>query len=182
MKRLKIIADALTELLGALLCLTLNSNETTSGAAYRRREDGLGWLYKAINTLFFWQDDHCKQASVQEIEKCRALIEAYGGEVVETIKTDPVAVEVIRSPEPEQEKKPWAWTEKEYSEYISGPDDWEEKKRFYSDIKQWGFDPQGVQMSMPEYRHWARKAKEDATEWVAGYDTPEAAPDHGMQR
>jgi hypothetical protein len=36
MRRIAIILNAMTQLLGALLCVTLNSNESTSGAALRR--------------------------------------------------------------------------------------------------------------------------------------------------
>jgi hypothetical protein len=60
----------MTQLLGALLCVTLNSNESTSGAALRRSPDR--WR-KVINAIFFWQDDHCLQAARNEIDDCREL-------------------------------------------------------------------------------------------------------------
>jgi hypothetical protein len=75
MKRIGIILNAMTQLLGALLCVTLNSNESTSGAALRRSPDR--WR-KVINAIFFWQDDHCLQAARSEIDDCRALLLAYG--------------------------------------------------------------------------------------------------------
>jgi hypothetical protein len=65
----------MTQLLGALLCVTLNSNESTSGAALRRSPDR--WR-KVINAIFFWQDDHCLQAARSEIDDCRELLLAYG--------------------------------------------------------------------------------------------------------
>jgi hypothetical protein len=60
MRRIAIILNAMTQLLGALLCVTLNSNESTSGAALRRSPK---FWRKAINAIFFWQDDHCLQAA-----------------------------------------------------------------------------------------------------------------------
>lgn len=42
------------------------ADETLSARAYRLRE--LSSLpYKLINGLFFWQDDHCKQAYYSEV-------------------------------------------------------------------------------------------------------------------
>jgi hypothetical protein len=75
MRRIAIILNAMTQLLGALLCVTLNSNESTSGAALRRSPDR--WR-KVINAIFFWQDDHCLQAARSEIDDCRELLLAYG--------------------------------------------------------------------------------------------------------
>jgi hypothetical protein len=75
MRRIGIILNAMTQLLGALLCVTLNSNESTSGAALRRSPDR--WR-KVINAIFFWQDDHCLQAARNEIDDCRELLLAYG--------------------------------------------------------------------------------------------------------
>jgi hypothetical protein len=85
----------MTQLLGALLCVTLNSNESTSGAALRRSPDR--WR-KVINAIFFWQDDHCLQAARNEIDDCRELLLAYGFYV------EPPAVPVeraARQPEPQ---------------------------------------------------------------------------------
>lgn len=69
------IANALTELLGAVSGITYNSNETTSGAAYRRN---IVWLVNIIDALFFWQEDHCKKAAINEIKACKELLELYG--------------------------------------------------------------------------------------------------------
>ena len=74
------IGSGLTELLGALSGITLNSNETTSGAAHRRKDE-FPRLRSGINKLFFWQEDHCKYASLKEIEDCVELLKAYGYEV-----------------------------------------------------------------------------------------------------
>jgi hypothetical protein len=95
MKRIGIILNAMTQLLGALLCVTLNSNESTSGAALRRSPDR--WR-KVINAIFFWQEDHCLQAARFEIDDCRELLMAYGFYV------EPPSVPVeraARQPEPQ---------------------------------------------------------------------------------
>jgi hypothetical protein len=89
MRRIGIILNAMTQLLGALLCVTLNSNESTSGAALRRSPDR--WR-KVINAIFFWQDDHCLQAARNEIDDCRELLLAYGFAI------EPPSVPVERPP------------------------------------------------------------------------------------
>lgn len=77
MKYVRNVSVAVTQLLSAVVGLSLNANETTSGAAYRRRYDGLGWLYKTINALFFWQHNHCKAAAENEIKDCLEILEHY---------------------------------------------------------------------------------------------------------
>lgn len=42
------------------------ADETLSARAYRLREESV-LPYKLINALFFWQDDHCKQAYYSEV-------------------------------------------------------------------------------------------------------------------
>ena len=44
-------------------------DETLSSRAHRMREKGQpvwGWTARAINTLFFWQADHCRGAFESE--------------------------------------------------------------------------------------------------------------------
>jgi hypothetical protein len=44
-------------------------DETLSSRAHRMREKGQpvwGWTARAINTLFFWQADHCREAFESE--------------------------------------------------------------------------------------------------------------------
>ena len=77
MNRIKIILNAMTQLLGAFLCVTLNANESTSGWAYRTRGEK-DWPYIWINRIFFWQKDHCAKAKANEIIDCRRLLEANG--------------------------------------------------------------------------------------------------------
>jgi hypothetical protein len=57
------------------IVVTLNSNESTSGAALRRSPN---FWRKVINAIFFWQDDHCLHAARGEIDDCRALLLEYG--------------------------------------------------------------------------------------------------------
>ena len=43
-------------------------DETTSARSYRERDKRFwGFMYRFVNMLFFWQDDHCKWA--YEMEK-----------------------------------------------------------------------------------------------------------------
>lgn len=52
------------------------ANESVSGRAYREN-----WkLRKAINTLFFWQEDHCKMAYENDVQRARDLIAAHDQE------------------------------------------------------------------------------------------------------
>lgn len=55
------------------------ADETLSARAHRMREkDHLwwGWTASAIDLLFFWQEEHCRQAWLSEMER-RQLPEAY---------------------------------------------------------------------------------------------------------
>lgn len=47
------------------------ADETLSARCYRKRNNGRGWLftYRAINLLFFSQDDHCKRSYDHEQER-----------------------------------------------------------------------------------------------------------------
>lgn len=69
------VGSALSQLGGALTGYTLNSNESVSGAAWRRKNK---LLVKIINGLFFWQDNHCKTAATNEVRACQDLLVAYG--------------------------------------------------------------------------------------------------------
>jgi hypothetical protein len=42
-------------------------DETLSARAYRLRDEGWWIVYKVINGLFFWQDDHCKGSYTSEV-------------------------------------------------------------------------------------------------------------------
>lgn len=56
------------------------ADETLSARAHRMRVKGQpywGWLARAINLLFFWQEDHCRGAWLEETRR-RQLPDAYG--------------------------------------------------------------------------------------------------------
>lgn len=76
MRYFRVLLHSATQSLGALLGETLNANETTSGSAYRRRNTGRRGLYRAVNALFFWQEDHCFESCVRECGDCLELLEA----------------------------------------------------------------------------------------------------------
>ena len=41
------------------------ADETLSAYAYRKG----GWRYTLINSIFFWQEDHCRASYLSEIER-----------------------------------------------------------------------------------------------------------------
>nr|DAN96692.1 MAG TPA: hypothetical protein [Caudoviricetes sp.] len=44
------------------------ADETISSVAWRKRNDGKGWvlLQKVIDAIFFWQKNHCESAYLSE--------------------------------------------------------------------------------------------------------------------
>lgn len=67
---------AIDQLLNVLVCMFINpfekhwADETFSSHTYRHyRDDHWKLMYKVVNTLFFWQPEHCKQAYQSEIER-----------------------------------------------------------------------------------------------------------------
>lgn len=48
------------------------ADESMSSRAYRMQQRGhkyWGWTAKAIDRLFFWQVDHCRNAWLEEVER-----------------------------------------------------------------------------------------------------------------
>ena len=47
------------------------ADETISSAAWRKRHEGRGWAFlrALIDTLFFWQQDHCRTAFESELKR-----------------------------------------------------------------------------------------------------------------
>jgi hypothetical protein len=77
MKRIVSVGDALSQLLNVLLLPHLSdttANESISGRSHRK-----GWVKtkKFINTLFFWQDDHCKAAFDKDLQRALDLVEKF---------------------------------------------------------------------------------------------------------
>ena len=71
-KQVLLALDQLTNtLLGGM------ADETLSARAYRTRETN-PWRMRVIDALFFWQDSHCYDSWLSEIER-RHLPSAYRG-------------------------------------------------------------------------------------------------------
>lgn len=52
------------------------ADETISARAWRNRDAGWGIFVRLVNTLFFWQDNHCKSAYEAEVAR-KQLPEEY---------------------------------------------------------------------------------------------------------
>ena len=65
-KRLEQIPIAFDQLINAIFWGL--ADETISSRAWRKRDDGKGWsvLRRVIDSLFFWQKDHCESAYLSE--------------------------------------------------------------------------------------------------------------------
>ena len=57
------------------------ADETLSARIYRRRHASWWWdfLYRLVNALFFWQDNHCLDSYMSELNR-RHLPHAYRSE------------------------------------------------------------------------------------------------------
>ncbi len=68
-KRLKQVGIAFDQLINAIAAGW--ADETISARAHRRSEDKVKWyrVKKFINTIFFWQEDHCRRAYESERER-----------------------------------------------------------------------------------------------------------------
>lgn len=71
LKQLLIALDQLANVLVALLCGYKGwSDETLSAKAHRLElERGRTWARKIIDTLFFWDKNHCKESYESEVLK-----------------------------------------------------------------------------------------------------------------
>ena len=69
------ILEATSQWLNALL--GGNPNITISASAYLNRHKR-PWVYKAINRLFFWQEDHCRDSWVSDIVFARKAMFELG--------------------------------------------------------------------------------------------------------
>lgn len=77
MSRLEQTAIAFDQFVNALIANGM-ADETPSARAYRnRRKKGWGRACTVLNAIFFWQDNHCKEA--YESEMCRRHIPAEYG-------------------------------------------------------------------------------------------------------
>ena len=69
------VLEAVSQLGNALL--GGNPNITISASAYLNRHKR-PWLYRAINRLFFWQEDHCRDSWVADIVFARKALFELG--------------------------------------------------------------------------------------------------------
>jgi hypothetical protein len=71
LKQLLIALDQLANVLIGLVCGYQSwSDETLSAKAYRLElERGRTWARKIIDTLFFWDKNHCKESYESEVLK-----------------------------------------------------------------------------------------------------------------
>ena len=65
------VLEAVSQLLHAML--GGNPNITLSAKAYLKRESR-PLPYRVINTLFFWQEDHCRESWVSDIVFARRAL------------------------------------------------------------------------------------------------------------
>lgn len=68
-KRLEQMAIAFDQFVNA--CCGGWADETISSVAWRKRGKGKGWeaMRLTIDTLFFWQKNHCKTAYESELQR-----------------------------------------------------------------------------------------------------------------
>ena len=65
------VLEAVSQLLHAML--GGNPNITVSAKAYLNRHKR-PWVYRAINRLFWWQEDHCRDSWVSDIVFARRAL------------------------------------------------------------------------------------------------------------
>lgn len=75
------IGDCLSQLLNVAVFFGQNPNESLSGRAYKMHKTSWPWLvlYQAINTLFIWQDNHCRESYGADLVRARDLLENRHG-------------------------------------------------------------------------------------------------------
>lgn len=74
------VGDALSQLLNVAVLLGDNPNESVSGRAYRMRRISWSWagLRWAINLVFIWQHDHCRDAYMADIARAARTLRDHG--------------------------------------------------------------------------------------------------------
>lgn len=57
-----------------------HSAQTLCGRAYALRHTSLFWAaaYKVLNTIFFWDRDHCRGSYVGDIRRAQYISRTYG--------------------------------------------------------------------------------------------------------
>lgn len=74
LKQLAIAIDQLFNvILACLLCEKAWADMTLSAQAYRWERDGVrSWCRKVIDTIFFWEIDHCRQSYESELARLQS--------------------------------------------------------------------------------------------------------------
>ena len=71
------VGDALSQLLNVAL-FNGQANESLSGRSYRlRRIPSWGYLYSFINSVFFWQEDHCKASYDADVTRAGQTLRGH---------------------------------------------------------------------------------------------------------
>lgn len=70
------VGDCLSQLLNVMVFLGDNPNESLSSRAHRLNKVDTFWTVMRwiINTIFFWQGDHCLQAYLADRERAKRLL------------------------------------------------------------------------------------------------------------
>jgi hypothetical protein len=71
------IGDCLSQLANCAIFLGDNPNESLSGRAFRQRNGSKFWsaMYRLINKIFFWQDNHCLDAHLLDKQRARRMLD-----------------------------------------------------------------------------------------------------------
>lgn len=146
------VGSALSQVVNALI--GGNPNESLSGRAYRLKDKGWGWLYKTLNTIFFFQEDHCQMAYEKDIEDAgRVLLDSIE-EIVDVDETDSLKQEVP------VEEKPWAWGDTDYIAWWKT----QSHKQLMSQYLNGSNFP--VRMTKDEWDHWNSRFIDDINKYV----------------
>jgi hypothetical protein len=75
------IGDSISQLLNVTLLFGQNANESISGRSYRLGRTRWPWatLKTVINIIFFWQEDHCREAYFADLRRARQLVRDHQG-------------------------------------------------------------------------------------------------------
>jgi hypothetical protein len=76
------IADALSQLGNAIWCFVFaiddtTANESISGRCYRK---GL-WFQSLVNVLFFFHENHCRNAYLKDVARAKELVRKHDARV-----------------------------------------------------------------------------------------------------
>lgn len=69
------VGDATSQWINVALLGGMNPNESVSGRAWRLHTESNAWnvTMRVIDTVFFWQDQHCKAAFSRDFQRAKDL-------------------------------------------------------------------------------------------------------------